>query len=180
MWSKPCRRLYSFSFIEPFKRITSSDLRQGDMSPSEYLGKAQGLIENLALVGRPVSLDEQNLYIFHGLRPKYRALISSLTTKGKLVLISEIADLLNTHHFIYADDMLPGEVPSSASPAGLMVQKTGHRSGVYHGHGRSQHGRGRGQCHRGNEPQCHIYGMFGHTVVHWSTSEYGFVFGLFD
>ncbi|XP_019156860.1 PREDICTED: uncharacterized protein LOC109153445 [Ipomoea nil] len=33
-------------------------LRQGDSTPAEYLGRAQLIVEDLALAGRPMSLDE--------------------------------------------------------------------------------------------------------------------------
>ncbi|XP_019153469.1 PREDICTED: uncharacterized protein LOC109149931 [Ipomoea nil] len=46
-------------------------LRQGDMSMPEYLGRAQHLVEDLALAGRPMTLSEQNLYVFRGLRPEF-------------------------------------------------------------------------------------------------------------
>ncbi|XP_019157974.1 PREDICTED: uncharacterized protein LOC109154694 [Ipomoea nil] len=52
-------------------------LRQGDSTPAEYLGHAQLLVEDLALAGRPVSLDEQNLWAFRGLRPEFQSMASS-------------------------------------------------------------------------------------------------------
>ncbi|XP_019172614.1 PREDICTED: uncharacterized protein LOC109168021 [Ipomoea nil] len=39
-------------------------LRQADSSAGEYVGRAQLVVEDFALAGRPVSLDEQNLYVF--------------------------------------------------------------------------------------------------------------------
>lgn len=55
---------------------------------TKYLGKAQVLIEELTLAGRLISLDEQNLYIFRGLRPELRSLVSSLSTRGLPVTLS--------------------------------------------------------------------------------------------
>lgn len=41
-------------------------LRHGVAIVTKYLGKTQVLVEELTLVGRPISLDEQNLYTFQG------------------------------------------------------------------------------------------------------------------
>ncbi|XP_019171361.1 PREDICTED: uncharacterized protein LOC109166918 [Ipomoea nil] len=41
-------------------------LRQGDSSTSEYLGRVQHLVEDLALAGRTLTPSEQNLYVFRG------------------------------------------------------------------------------------------------------------------
>lgn len=49
-------------------------LRQGGQSISDYLNRAQILVEDLALADRPVSLDDQNLYVFRGLRAVIRPL----------------------------------------------------------------------------------------------------------
>ncbi|XP_019193791.1 PREDICTED: uncharacterized protein LOC109187873 [Ipomoea nil] len=91
-------------------------LRQGDSTPAEYLGRAQVLVEQLAQAGRPIELDEQNLHVFRGLRPEYRGLIASLTTKRAPLTIPEVADLLTTHHYLF-----PGGIcliASSATSAG--------------------------------------------------------------
>ncbi|XP_019194767.1 PREDICTED: uncharacterized protein LOC109188592 [Ipomoea nil] len=69
-------------------------LRQGDSSPAEYLGRAQFIVEDLSLAGRPISLDEQNLYVFRGLRPEYRAMAASLAVSGEPVTIPQLADFL--------------------------------------------------------------------------------------
>ncbi|XP_019171918.1 PREDICTED: uncharacterized protein LOC109167353 [Ipomoea nil] len=38
-------------------------LRQGSMTAADYIGQAQLLVEALSLAGRPLSLDEQNLWV---------------------------------------------------------------------------------------------------------------------
>ncbi|XP_019164430.1 PREDICTED: uncharacterized protein LOC109160610 [Ipomoea nil] len=68
-------------------------LRQGDSSISDYLGRAQMLIDELALAGRHVELDDQNLYVFHGLRPDFRPLVATLA-RGGLVHLPEVVDFL--------------------------------------------------------------------------------------
>ncbi|XP_019184211.1 PREDICTED: uncharacterized protein LOC109179097 [Ipomoea nil] len=74
-------------------RLVLQALRQGDASIPEYLGRAQVLIEDLALVGRPVTLEDQNMYIFRGLRSEYRPLVALLMRSAPLSL-SELSDFL--------------------------------------------------------------------------------------
>ncbi|XP_019151967.1 PREDICTED: uncharacterized protein LOC109148686 [Ipomoea nil] len=69
-------------------------LRQGDNTPAEYLGRAQLLMEDLALAGHPVSLDEQNLWVFRGLRLEFRSMASSLAASGTPVSIPQLSDYL--------------------------------------------------------------------------------------
>lgn len=49
-------------------------------------------MEDLALAGRQISLDEQNLYVFRGLRPKFRAMVASLAVSGTLVTLPQLSD----------------------------------------------------------------------------------------
>ncbi|XP_019161396.1 PREDICTED: uncharacterized protein LOC109158031 [Ipomoea nil] len=69
-------------------------LRQGDLSPADYIGQAQLIVEALSLAGRPLSLDEQNLWVFRGLRPEFRSMASSLTVSGNPVSLPQLADFL--------------------------------------------------------------------------------------
>lgn len=63
-------------------------LLQGDSLPSEYLGRAQVVVNELAMTGCLVLLDEQNLYVFRGLRQEFRVMASSLITNGVPVTIT--------------------------------------------------------------------------------------------
>lgn len=74
-------------------------LRQGDSSVADYLGRARVLVEDLALAGRPVTLDDQNLYVFRGLRPEFRPLVAPLT-RAAPVTLGELFDYLVAHEFI--------------------------------------------------------------------------------
>ncbi|XP_019167818.1 PREDICTED: uncharacterized protein LOC109163524 [Ipomoea nil] len=68
-------------------------LRQGDSSIAYYIGRAQLLVDDLALAGRDVTLDDQNLYVFHGLRSEFRPLVATLA-RGAAVPLAEVADFL--------------------------------------------------------------------------------------
>ncbi|XP_019161865.1 PREDICTED: uncharacterized protein LOC109158410 [Ipomoea nil] len=69
-------------------------LRQGPGSPAEYLGKCQMIAEALFLADRPLSPDEQILYVLRGLRPEFRTMANSLTASGVTVSLSQLSDFL--------------------------------------------------------------------------------------
>ncbi|XP_019170550.1 PREDICTED: uncharacterized protein LOC109166114 [Ipomoea nil] len=120
-------------------------LRQGDSSPAEYLGRAQLIVEDLSLVGRPISLDEQNLYVFRGLRPEYRAMAASLAVSGEPVTIPQLADFLQAQQFIFADDFTAGGAAFPGDAPTAMVAGRGRRNA-----GDCSNGCGRGGSGRGN------------------------------
>ncbi|XP_019168046.1 PREDICTED: uncharacterized protein LOC109163798 [Ipomoea nil] len=78
-------------------------LRQGDSSIADYIGRAQLLIDDLVLAGRDVTLDDQNLYVFRGLRSKFRPHMATLA-RVAAVPLAEVGDFLVSHEWICADD----------------------------------------------------------------------------
>lgn len=96
-------------------------LRQGNSSIDDYLGRAQMLIEDLALANHPVGLDDQNLYIFRGLRSEYRPLFATLT-KGEQASLTELSNFLISQDFICDDGDL-------VSPSTLAVRRGGRSGG---------------------------------------------------
>jgi hypothetical protein len=42
---------------------------------------AKSLVDELAAAGRPLSLEDFNLYVFRGLRGEFKDLVTSLVTK---------------------------------------------------------------------------------------------------
>ncbi|XP_019188347.1 PREDICTED: uncharacterized protein LOC109182650 [Ipomoea nil] len=149
-------------------------LRQGNSSPAEYLSKAQLIVEALALAGRPLSLDEQNMYVFRGLRPEFRAMASSLTVTGTPVSISQLSDYLQAQEFIYSDDYPATEGGTAGSPAAFFAGRGRHQSSDHGGssnrggqnRGRQGRGRGGGGRGRGRAPRCQICRSHGHTAVY--------------
>ncbi|XP_019168523.1 PREDICTED: uncharacterized protein LOC109164440 [Ipomoea nil] len=107
-------------------------LDQGDMFAVDYIGKARVLVEELTLVGRPMTLEEQNLYVLWGLRPKFRGLVSSLNVRGQPITLQELADLLGVEKFMTRGG------PGGGSPTAFTAQKGGQK-------GRGNGGRGSGQ-----------------------------------
>ncbi|XP_019179275.1 PREDICTED: uncharacterized protein LOC109174496 [Ipomoea nil] len=147
-------------------------LRQGNSTATEYLGRAQLLVENLALAGRPISLDEQNLFVFRGLRPEFRAMAPSLTAAGVPVTIPQISDYLQAQEFIHAEDFpATADGGFGTAPAAHFTGRgrrnhgdggQGSTNGGGRNRGRGGNGRGRG---RNGVPKCQICRAQGHTAV---------------
>ncbi|XP_019156978.1 PREDICTED: uncharacterized protein LOC109153577 [Ipomoea nil] len=148
---------------------------------SRALWEAIVIVEELTLAGRTVTLDDQNLFIFRGLRQEFRTLTASLAIRGQPVTLQELADFLGNHEFISSRDY-------SSAPTGLVVQRGGGskgrggqtcggqrggggNSGFNRGGGGRQQGgcgrggRGRGCNCGGNQVQCQICRWTGHEVV---------------
>ncbi|XP_019172826.1 PREDICTED: chromatin target of PRMT1 protein-like [Ipomoea nil] len=159
--------------------LVSSLSDEGDSSVADYIGRAQVIVEELTLAGRVVSLDDQNLFVFRGLRPEFCALTASLAVRGQPVTLQELADFLGAQEFIASRDY-------GGAPTALAVQRGGGRSGrgdqnrgggqragggnggSNRGGGRRQQGgrgrggRGRGRNSGGNQVQCQICRRTGH------------------
>ena len=54
------------------------------------------LVQGLSLAGRPLSAEEQILYVLRGLRSEYRQMAGSLTAGGAAVTIPQLADHLQS------------------------------------------------------------------------------------
>jgi hypothetical protein len=72
------------------------DLQQGDESV-QFMQKAKALFDELAAVGRPVSLEDFNLYVFHGLRGECKDLVTSLMTMAKPLSYANLHSHLLAH-----------------------------------------------------------------------------------
>ena len=73
------------------------DLRQGDASITTYIQHAKSLFDELAVAGRPLSLEDFNLYIFRGLHDEFKDLVISLVTKTKPLSYADRHNHLFTH-----------------------------------------------------------------------------------
>ncbi|XP_019174272.1 PREDICTED: uncharacterized protein LOC109169838 [Ipomoea nil] len=136
---------------------------------ADYLGRAQMLDEALVQAGRPLSLMEQNLYVFRGLRPELKAIAASLTASGNPVTLAHLSDHLQAHEFILVDDypsaVEPG-VLATAMYAGRAPNNSGRQTQNHRGRGgRGGQGRGRRGGRNGN-PRCQICRSHGHTAVY--------------
>jgi len=75
------------------------DLRQGDESVTQFMQKTKALFDELAAVGRPVSLEDFNLYVFRGLRGESKDLVTSLITKAEPLSYADLHIHLLTQNF---------------------------------------------------------------------------------
>jgi hypothetical protein len=77
------------------------DLRQGDSSVSLYMQQAKSLFDELATTGRPMSLEDFNLYVFRGLHGEFKDLVTSLITKAESLSYADLHSHLLTHEFLH-------------------------------------------------------------------------------
>jgi len=109
------------------------DLRQGDESVTQFMQKAKALFDELVIAGRPVSLEDFNLYVFRGLRGEFKNLVTSLITKAKPLSYADLHSHLLTHEFLHKSSaaihapLLP--TPSTPSSALVAQRQTFGNSG---------------------------------------------------
>jgi hypothetical protein len=77
------------------------DLRQGDESVTQFMQKAKAFFDELVVVGRPVSLEDFNLYVFRGFRGEFKDLIKGLVTKDEPLRYANLPNHFLKHEFIH-------------------------------------------------------------------------------
>jgi hypothetical protein len=104
---------------------------------------AKSLFDELAAVGRPLSLEDFNLYIFHGLCGEFKYLVTSLVTKAEPLSYADLHNHLLTHEFLHKSS-LPAMIANSLLlptpsmlPSAHLTQHQ-HRSDFNHNRGRSR------------------------------------------
>ncbi|KAG8376370.1 hypothetical protein BUALT_Bualt09G0056000 [Buddleja alternifolia] len=76
------------------------NLEQGDIPTTAYLHKAKHISDQLAAVGRPITLSEFNIFVFKGLRAEFKDLVITLAARPGPVNFHELHSLLISHEFI--------------------------------------------------------------------------------
>jgi len=97
------------------------DLRQGDSSVSIYMQQAKSLFDELAAAGRPMSLEDFNLFVFRGLHGEFKDLVTSLITKVEPLSYANLHNHLLTHEFLHKNSFhsmaaTPSLLSSSSLP----------------------------------------------------------------
>jgi len=97
------------------------DLQQGDSSVCLYMQQAKSLFDELAAAGRPMSLEDFNLYVLHGLRGEFKDLVTSLITKAEPLSYADLHSHLLTHEFLHKNSFhsmaaAPSLLSSSSLP----------------------------------------------------------------
>jgi hypothetical protein len=136
------------------------DLRQGDSSVSIYMQQAKSLFDELAAAGRPMSLEDFNLYVFRGLRGEFKELVTSLITKAESLLYDDLHSHLLTHEFLHknsfhsmttAPSLLSSSSLSQQPPLLPTPQFSAHHAMSHHSPNFSRNkGRSRGNWHPNN------------------------------
>jgi len=97
------------------------DLRQGDSSVTLYMQEPKSLFDKLAAVGRPISFEDFNLYLFRGLRDEFKDLVTSLITKAELLFYADLYSHLLTHEFLHKNSFHSmAATPSLLSSSSLL------------------------------------------------------------
>jgi hypothetical protein len=83
--------------------------------------QAKSLFDELAATGRPVSLENFNLYVFCGLRGEFKDLVTSLITKIEPLSYADLHNHLLTHEFLHKNSFhsmatAPSLLSSSSLP----------------------------------------------------------------
>jgi hypothetical protein len=63
--------------------------------------QAKSLFDELAAAGRPISLEDFNLYVFLGLHGEFKDLVTSLVTKAESLSYAGIHSHLLTYEFLH-------------------------------------------------------------------------------
>ncbi|PHT38769.1 hypothetical protein CQW23_22342 [Capsicum baccatum] len=141
------------------------NLKQDDLSVAQFLQKAKLQSDELAAAGRPVNTSDFNIYVFKGLIPYFKDIVTALSARPKPVYYSELLSLLFNHEFIHGSSMtslsfVPGDSSLNTSAANIAqrafnngdrqnTRQSTNSNNTYKGCGRSYRGRGgRGGRHQ--------------------------------
>jgi gag-polypeptide of LTR copia-type len=78
-------------------KLQIQSLHKGHLTMQAYLDQKRSLADRLRLIGSPVSDEDLQLFILHGLGIDYDSLVVSLTSRPDVVPFNELAGLLLTH-----------------------------------------------------------------------------------
>jgi hypothetical protein len=108
------------------------DLRQGDASVTIYMQHAKSLFDELAAAGRPLSLEDYNLYIFHGLHSEFKDLVTNLVTKAEPLSYAVLYNHLLTHEFLHKTSLPSLAANPPLLPFAHLAQQQHNSSFVRH------------------------------------------------
>lgn len=83
------------------------DLRQNDSTVSAYLQQAKMLFNEFVATSKPLSMEDLNLYVFCGLRGEFQDLVTTLSTREKPILYTDLHSILLTHEFLHKTSFQP-------------------------------------------------------------------------
>jgi len=136
------------------------DLRHCDESVTQFIQKAKALFNELAAAGRPVSLEDFNLYMFRDLRGEFKDLVTSLITKAEPLSYADLHSYLLTHEFVHKSSATIHAplLPTSSTPSFALVTQCqtfgnfGRSRGRFNGGWRPNQSNSRGNWFAGSRP----------------------------
>nr|KYP52945.1 hypothetical protein KK1_025146 [Cajanus cajan] len=145
-------------------------------SIAEYLVQVKQIVETLAAIGSPLSVEDHIDAIFDGLDEDYDGFITSCITRTEAYTVAEIEALLmhqeeRLERHKKRESLTPqANIAQSQPKKGNLVTNRGRGRGQNRGRGRSgrsnQHSFGGGRAQR---IQCQLCGKLGHSAYHcWS------------
>jgi hypothetical protein len=105
---------------------------------------AKSLFDELVIVGRPMSLEDFNLYMFCGLHSEFKDLVTSLITKTEPLSYADLHNHLLTHEFLHKNSLHSMDANSSLlfSPPLLPTPQPSVHLAMSHHNSNFSHNRG--------------------------------------
>jgi hypothetical protein len=91
-------------------------LRQGDASVAMYMQQEKSLFDELTVADRPLSLENFNLYMFHGFHDEFKDLVTNLVTKAEPLSYTDLYNHLFTYEFLHNTSLQSMNVNSHLLP----------------------------------------------------------------
>ncbi|GAA0167911.1 transmembrane signal receptor [Lithospermum erythrorhizon] len=146
------------------------ELRQNDLTISEYMTKAKVLFTDMQAIGKHPSSDDFLVKVLFGLKPEFNEMVSSIVTKVGTLSFEEVHNLLLTQEcLVNSRNSVTNGGVSSLNPLANSAQRSGshpppsgpsnHVSG-YNGRGARYYGQrgGRGRGYNQQNPRFSRYG----------------------
>lgn len=129
------------------------NLKEGDLTVTQYLHKAKLISDELTAAGHPLCLADQNIYIFKGLRSEFKDIVTTLSARPQPVTFTKLHSLLLNHEFIYGLSLSNLSISSTPQQPADSVQyppaNLTHRNTQSDRSYNNNTNRGRGRSNRG-------------------------------
>jgi hypothetical protein len=126
--------------------------------------QAKSLLDELAAAGRPMSLEDFNLYVFRGLYSEFKGLVTSLITEEEPMSYADLHSHLLTYEFLHKNSFQSLDATASLlhppllshPPLLLTPQPSAHLAMSHHSSNFSRNrGRSRGNWRSNNNCYTH-------------------------
>nr|XP_016476098.1 PREDICTED: uncharacterized protein LOC107797702 [Nicotiana tabacum] len=127
------------------------NLKQDDLTVTQYLHTAKLISDELTVVGRPLCLADHNIYVCRGLRSEFKDIVTTLSARPQPVTFVELHSFLLNHEFINGSSLsnlsisMPQQPESIQHPSANLAHKNAQPDRSYN----NNTNRGRGRPNRG-------------------------------